>query len=134
MQVNLEERLFGYVIEKACINAAKELGYEAVSHDKYSKVYRLGSVHKEEVYDETYITVNKVEKKKQREKKNWLLSLFFPQVPEKEVEVRKQVLEIISIKKGESRDWFMISDYNLGPEAQVEEYLSSVSRHLATVS
>lgn len=107
--VEIGKRIKGEELEKILIEVAEKIGLKATSVDKHNTKYRLGSVHKEQVYTGTKIR---------------LRGRFLP------------VAEISGIKKGEERTWFSIMNglfappYGFGSEKQIEKYLSAVSERL----
>lgn len=109
--VQIGRRIGGEELERILIEAAEEVGLRAKSVDTHKTVYRLGSVHKEQVYDGTDVRLT------------WRVLT---------------IAEISGIKKGEERDWFSIGTrthiappyFGFGSESQIERYLSAVSQRI----
>ncbi len=107
--VQIGRRIGGEELERILIEAAGEVGLRANSVDETTTRYRLGSVHKEEVYDETVVTLTRG---------------VLP------------FAKIKGIQKGEERGSFGIMNgiyvlpYGFSTEKQIERYLSAVSQRI----
>ena len=104
--VNIDKTIAGEELERILKEAAVEIGLRATSVDRQSVRYRLGSMHKEEVYEGTEIR---------------LRGRFFP------------VIDISGIKRGRGQNCFFVktgmsaTPYGFGSEKLVERYLKAVS-------
>ena len=109
IDVEIGRLIGGEELERILIETAREFGLRVKSINETTTKYGLGSVHKERVYDGTYLRLT------------WK---FLPFV------------EITGIKKGEERSWFTIRNgsyvfpYGFGSEKQIERYLSAVSQRI----
>lgn len=105
--VNLQKKVTGETLVEVCLKAAKEMGYSAKPRDEFTKEYRLGSIHEENIYNETAIYLS------------WgPISSF----------------SLRGIKKGKDNDYFFVwSGLGLGfaPEKNIKKYLSLVSKYLS---
>ena len=104
-QVNLPKPVSGESLEEACKKAAKELGYKAKSHDRFSEKYTLGSVRRHQDYDRTEMRIGNL-------------------IP---------ALRIDFIKKGKHQEYFFVEvgfPFYFASEERVQEYLIAVSKYL----
>lgn len=104
--VNLNKRISGEELEKILKEAAEEMGWTAKTHDEHSPEYTLGSLSKDDVYKETYVSFH---------------GRFLPQAMASE------------IFKGKSRDYFWINTGLMGTplvgfasETDIEKFLNYV--------
>lgn len=103
--VNLPRPVSGKKLERACIEAAEDLGYKAKTLDEYRTSYSLRSVHRNQDYNETNVRIGNL----------------------------MPLLQVRGIKKGREQDRFFIYTgfpHGFGSEAKIQKYLSEVSRHL----